>query len=145
MPPMPNNRARMAFTLASPACSVEVNAVTNSNNTVNAHGLIPSTTPAASTVGSVICGRYFCIASTGALGCQSPVRAIAPRATRLKMEMMVIERRRRLMRLCLDNQLALHRRIRTPATADVAVVGVRAGLIGCEGRGVVTLCRCDYT
>jgi hypothetical protein len=69
----PSNRARNVLTFASPAFSVEVNAVMNNSNTVNAHGLMPSTTPATITVGKVICGRYLCIAISGAFGCHNPV------------------------------------------------------------------------
>ena len=55
-------------------------AVTKSNRTVNAHGLMPSISPATTTAGNVIAGRYACIAWVGAAGCPHPATATAPTA-----------------------------------------------------------------
>src|SRR3990172_796555 len=147
MPPWPSSRARMTFTLCPPAspwrrgdtCMVASMAVMKRSRTVKAHGLMPSTAAATMTVGRVILGRYIFMASAGALGCQKPVSAIAPKATTANAERMTMRRNCEVVAmLSFDNDLAVHGWIGFPAAANVTVESVRSCFIGCEGDGVGT-------
>ena len=119
-------------------------AVMKRSRTVNAHGLIPSTVAATITVGKVIFGRYICMASAGALGCHKPVSATAPKATTANVDRVIIRRRGEVVTmLSFDNQLTIHRRIRPYTTANIAVIGVCARLIGRKGNVIRAFGRSD--
>src|SRR3972149_12041383 len=143
MPPGPSSRARMTLTLCPPACMVASMAVMKRSRTVKAHGLMPSTAAATITVGRVILGRYIFMASAGALGCQKPVSAIAPKATTANAERMTMRRNCEVVAmLSFDNDLAVHGWIGFPAAANVTVESVSAcllrresGIIGTFGLG----------
>src|SRR5512134_1519734 len=129
----------MAWMLCPPDCMVASIAVMNSNSTVNAHGLIPSTAAATMTVGRVIFGKYICMASIGALGCHRPVRAMALNATTANVESVRMRRSGDVaIMLALDNDLAIHSGIGTPSTTNITVKSIRTGLVGCEGDRVGT-------
>src|SRR3990172_11533626 len=132
--PIRSRRALTADVFCEPDGIVVSSAVMKSSSTVKAHGLIPSTTPATSTVGNVIVGRNACIEAFGAFGCHSPVRATAPSARTVRNPRTTTRRVRVLVTSRLDHQLALHRRVGTAATAYVAIEDEFPRFSRCECR-----------
>src|SRR4030067_1030642 len=85
------------------------------------------------------------MAARGALGCHKPARATAAIARTASIEKTRMRRGSVVGTSGLDDQRALHRRVGAPATADVAIKHVLAGLIRRKGGVRRTLRRSDNT